>query len=1226
MPVLADSLDEANETVIVTLSNSFNNFFTDDDATPSLSIADVSGNETAGNRQFTVTLSAASGQDVTVNYATSNGTATAGADYTATSGSLTIAAGATTATFNVGVLADSIDEANETATLTLSSASNASISDATATLTITDDDATPSVDFNATSSNGAESASSKALTVDLSAASGRDVTVDYAITGTATGSGTDFTLANGTLTISAGDTSGTITIASIINDTLDEANETVIVTLSSPGNATLGSDKTHTYTINDNDATPSLSINDVSGNETAGNRQFTVTLSAASGLAVTVNYATSDGTATAGADYTAISATQLTIAAGATTATFNVGVLADSLDEANETVTLTLSSASSSASISDATGTLTITDDDATPSLSIADVSGNETAGNRQFTVTLSAAAGRAVTVNYATSDGTATAGADYTAISATQLTIAAGATTATFNVGVLADSIDEANETATLTLSGVSSTATISDATATLTITDDDATPSVDFNATSSNGAESASSKALTVDLSAASGLDVTVDYAITGTATGSGTDFTLANGTLTISAGDTSGTITIASIINDTLDEANETVIVTLSSPGNATLGSDKTHTYTINDNDATPSLSINDVSGNETAGNRQFTVTLSAASGLAVTVNYATSDGTATAGADYTAISATQLTIAAGATTATFNVGVLADSLDEANETVTLTLSSASSSASISDATGTLTITDDDATPSLSIADVSGNETAGNRQFTVTLSAAAGRAVTVNYATSDGTATAGADYTAISATQLTIAAGATTATFNVGVLADSIDEANETATLTLSGVSSTATISDATATLTITDDDATPSVDFNATSSNGAESASSKALTVDLSAASGLDVTVDYAITGTATGSGTDFTLANGTLTISAGDTSGTITIASIINDTLDEANETVIVTLSSPGNATLGSDKTHTYTINDNDATPSLSINDVSGNETAGNRQFTVTLSAASGLAVTVNYATSDGTATAGADYTAISATQLTIAAGATTATFNVGVLADSLDEANETVTLTLSSASSSASISDATGTLTITDDDATPSLSIADVSGNETAGNRQFTVTLSAAAGRAVTVNYATSDGTATAGADYTATNGTLTIAAGATTATFNVGVLADSLDEANETVTLTLSSATNASISDATATLTISDDDNPPTVDFTATSSNGSESVSSKALTVDLSAASGLDVTVDYAITGTATGSGTDFTLANGTLTISAGDTSGTITIASIVNDSLRRE
>ena len=112
-----------------------------------------------------------------------------------------------------------------------------------------------------------------------------------------------------------------------------------------------------------------------------------------------------------GSDYTAISATTLTFAAGQTSKTFTVGVLADSTDEANETVTLTLSSASN-ASISDATGTLTITDDDAAPSLSINDVTASdESAANHTFTVSLSAASGKSVTVDYATSDGTATAG-----------------------------------------------------------------------------------------------------------------------------------------------------------------------------------------------------------------------------------------------------------------------------------------------------------------------------------------------------------------------------------------------------------------------------------------------------------------------------------------------------------------------------------------------------------------------------------------------------------------------------------------------------------------------------------------------------------------------------------------------------------------------------------------------------------------------------------------------
>ena len=106
-----------------------------------ISIADVTtSNETASNATFTVSLSQASARDISFNYATSNGTATAGSDYTSTSGSLTISAGQTSGTFNVPILADSTDENNETATLTLSNATNSTFSDDTAILTITDDD------------------------------------------------------------------------------------------------------------------------------------------------------------------------------------------------------------------------------------------------------------------------------------------------------------------------------------------------------------------------------------------------------------------------------------------------------------------------------------------------------------------------------------------------------------------------------------------------------------------------------------------------------------------------------------------------------------------------------------------------------------------------------------------------------------------------------------------------------------------------------------------------------------------------------------------------------------------------------------------------------------------------------------------------------------------------------------------------------------------------------
>ena len=109
---------------------------------------------------------------MTVDYATSNGTATAGSDYTATSGTLTISAGDTTGTIGITVLADALDEANETVTMTLSSATNATISDSTGTFTIADDDATPSLSINDVSTSN-ESNTATNMTVTLSAAAGR---------------------------------------------------------------------------------------------------------------------------------------------------------------------------------------------------------------------------------------------------------------------------------------------------------------------------------------------------------------------------------------------------------------------------------------------------------------------------------------------------------------------------------------------------------------------------------------------------------------------------------------------------------------------------------------------------------------------------------------------------------------------------------------------------------------------------------------------------------------------------------------------------------------------------------------------------------------------------------------------------------------------------------------------------------------------------------------------
>ncbi|MGY5351794.1 Calx-beta domain-containing protein [Wenyingzhuangia sp. IMCC45533] len=1249
--IIDDALDETDETVILTLSNPSNaslgtntvHTYTinDNDAATTVAFTSVSSNgaESVSSADVEVSLSAASGQTVTVDYAVT-GTATgSGTDYTLANGTLTINAGDTTSDITIAsIIDDALDETDETVILTLSNPSNASLGTNTVhTYTINDNDATPSVAFTSVSSNGAESVSSADVEVSLSAASGQTVTVDYAVTGTATGSGTDYTLANGTLTINAGDTTSDITIASIIDDALDETDETVILTLSNPSNASLGTNTVHTYTINDNDATPSVAFTSVSSNgaESVSSADVEVSLSAASGQTVTVDYAVT-GTATgSGTDYTLANGT-LTINAGDTTSDITIAsIIDDALDETDETVILTLSNPSNASLGTNTVHTYTINDNDAATTVAFTSVSSNgaESVSSADVEVSLSAASGQTVTVDYAVT-GTATgSGTDYTLANGT-LTINAGDTTSDITIAsIIDDALDETDETVILTLSNPSNASLGTNTVHTYTINDNDAATTVAFTSVSSNGAESVSSADVEVSLSAASGQTVTVDYAVTGTATGSGTDYTLANGTLTINAGDTTSDITIASIIDDALDETDETVILTLSNPSNASLGTNTVHTYTINDNDATPSVAFTSVSSNgaESVSSADVEVSLSAASGQTVTVDYAVT-GTATgSGTDYTLANGT-LTINAGDTTSDITIAsIIDDALDETDETVILTLSNPSNASLGTNTVHTYTINDNDATPSVAFTSVSSNgaESVSSADVEVSLSAASGQTVTVDYAVT-GTATgSGTDYTLANGT-LTINAGDTTSDITIAsIIDDALDETDETVILTLSNPSNASLGTNTVHTYTINDNDAATTVAFTSVSSNGAESVSSADVEVSLSAASGQTVTVDYAVTGTATGSGTDYTLANGTLTINAGDTTSDITIASIIDDALDETDETVILTLSNPSNASLGTNTVHTYTINDNDATPSVAFTSVSSNgaESVSSADVEVSLSAASGQTVTVDYAVT-GTATgSGTDYTLANGT-LTINAGDTTSDITIAsIIDDALDETDETVILTLSNPSNASLGTNTVHTYTINDNDATPSVAFTSVSSNgaESVSSADVEVSLSAASGQTVTVDYAVT-GTATgSGTDYTLANGTLTINAGDTASDITIAsIIDDALDETDETVILTLSNPSNASLGTNTVhTYTINDNDAATTVAFTSVSSNGAESVSSADVEVSLSAASGQTVTVDYAVTGTATGSGTDYTLANGTLTINAGDTTSDITIASIIDDAL---
>lgn len=213
---------------------------------------------------------------------------------------------------------------------------------------------------------------------------------------------------------------------------------------------------------------------------------------------------------------------------------------------------------------------------------------------------------------------------------------------------------------------------------------------------------------------------------------------------------------------------------------------------------------------------------------------------------------------------------------------------------------------------------------------------------------------------------------------------------------------------------------------------------------------------------------------------------------------------------------------------------------------SASESTASATITVSRSGSPSGAISVDYASSDGTASSGSDYTAAGGTLNWSDGDTADKTFAIAISDDALDEDDETVELTLSNATGTSLGIQNTAVLTIMDDDPPPSLSISDASAAEgDAGTQQFgfTVTLDAASSRTVTIDYATGDVSASAGTDYTAASGTLTFTPGQTSQTVEVTVIGDTSVEADEDFNVTLSNPVNASIADATGTGTIMNDD-----------------------------------------------------------------------------------
>jgi len=573
----------------------------------------------------------------------------------------------------------------------------------------------------------------------------------------------------------------------------------------------------------------------------------------------------------------------------------------------------------------------------------------------------------------------------------------------------------------------------------------------------------------------------------------------------------------------------------------------------------------------SGNENAGDVTITVTRTGGStgAVAVDVNDA-KNGTATSGTDYTAITSTTLSWADGDQNAkTFIISVIDDTVIENDETINLTLANITGGATLGNQNSTtLTINNDDVGDpgvlQFNTSSYSGNEDAGEITITVTRTGGSDGAVMVDISDANsGSASSGTDYSLISTTTLSWTDGdLNDKTFAIPIIADGTLESDETIELVLSNVVGASLGSTTSATVTILNDDAAVpgTLQFSPANYDVEENGSGIAtISVIRSGGETGSVTVDYATSDNTAVAGDDYVATSGTLTW-PDNVSGTETFTvAIINDTLVENDEVANIILSNPtGGATLGVSTANLNIISD-DAYGSILFSATSYNvdETDGAAANVISLLRENGSSGSVTVDVSDlgnGSASgSGIDYTYTSPTTVNWDDGDTSdKSILITLIDDLVVEGNETVNLSLGNITGGASIGTPnTATVNIADNDTAPSAGKLQFDATEyavTENGVTATITVNRVDGTsgAVDVSYATSDNTATAGNDYTATSGTFHWANGVSGAqTFTVPINNDSEIEGDETINLTLSNPTGGALLGipSSATLTISDND-----------------------------------------------------------------------------------
>jgi Calx-beta domain len=670
---LDDGLAENDETVIATLASSptyvisggnSSTVTINDDENPIITLvaSDSSAKETAGDGgTFRFDRSGNKTTALTINYSI-NGNAANTSDYTTLSGTVLLAANATSVSLPISPIEDALIEGDETVTLTVLAGTGYTPGNTiSASVLIRDNE--PAISVSATDPAAFEPGTDAGQftitrqSTNVSAA----LTVYYTVSGSAI-SGTDYKGIGGSVIIPANSSSKTITVTAL-DDAVAETMKNVVLTLTPDATYGIIGSGAATVEIGDNDAAlPVVQISGQASIPESGGIGYLYNISANATLSapLTVRYRVS-GTATPGLDYQAIPES-LTIPAGSPSVTFFYTILNDTITEPSESINIQLESSGKYVLGPTNQLTTTITDDDAAfIALAANDANASEPGrsdGPGQWTVTRTGNLASTITIPL-TWSGDASYGVDYAGLPSS-LTIPANTASATINLTVTDDTVAENNETAILTIGTGNNYSVLGSPSATINIFDDESSIVTIVANDDTSVENSANTGQFTISRRGLLTQSITIPLTLSGSAA-SGTDFTALPTSVTLAANAASTTITVTPL-NDAVNEPQKTVTLTVGTGANYTVGSPTTATVKIIDDEPAVRLRVIDMYTREGGSAGIIAVERSGSTSAALPVNLSTS-GSAIAGTHYNAIANT-ITIPAGATAVQLSVSAIND----------------------------------------------------------------------------------------------------------------------------------------------------------------------------------------------------------------------------------------------------------------------------------------------------------------------------------------------------------------------------------------------------------------------------------------------------------------------------------------------------------------------------------------------------------------------------------